>query len=386
MDNMPKRAIRIAVFSVSAGSGHVRAAQALIASAGLWFPEVEVIHVDMMDLVPKLFRTIYTETYIKLIEQHPAVWSYLFNRTNTEKNNSYLSRIRRSIETISTRKLKCALKEIAPDHVICTHFLPAQLFSRRIEKGKYYKPVWVQITDFDAHTLWIHKWMNGYFVAHDELAWRISERGITFENVHVTGIPIMPSFSEILCRRECSEELGLNPSVMTILLMSGGDGIGDSHKLAERLLLAGEGDFQIIALAGKNEKLLKKFTLLAERHPGKLFPLGFIHTVERVMAASDFAITKPGGLTSSECLAMGLPMVVVSPIPGQEERNTDFLLEHGVAVKACDENALIWRVNMLLREPHRLKIMRDKALMIGRHDSARMVLDIVLGKLAGAHQ
>ncbi len=79
-------------------------------------------------------------------------------------------------------------------------------------------------------------------------------------------------------------------------------------------------------------------------------------------------------------------MVIVSPIPGQEERNTHFLLEQGVAVKACDENALIWRVNMLLREPHRLKIMRDKAPMIGKHDSARMVLDIVLGKLAGVHQ
>jgi processive 1,2-diacylglycerol beta-glucosyltransferase len=98
------------------------------------------------------------------------------------------------------------------------------------------------------------------------------------------------------------------------------------------------------------------------------------------MAASDLAITKPGGLTSSECLAMGLPMIVVSPIPGQEDRNADFLLEHGVATKACDANALAWRVNLLLNEPQRLEIMSKKARLLGKPDAARMVLDSVLGK------
>jgi processive 1,2-diacylglycerol beta-glucosyltransferase len=164
--------------------------------------------------------------------------------------------------------------------------------------------------------------------------------------------------------------------------MPGGAGVGDSVSLAERLLEI-DGDFQLVALAGRNEKQLKKLRSLAVRHPGRLFPTGFINTIERIMAASDLAITKPGGLTSSECLTMGLPMIIVSPIPGQEERNADYLLEQGVALKACDDNAVVWRVKLLLNDPDRLKIMRKNARIIGQPDSARTVLDTVLGRKAG---
>jgi len=341
-----------------------------------------VVHVDLMELVPKLFRTIYTETYIKLVEQHPALWGYLYDKTDRDKIDSSLSRLRSTIETLNTRKLKNVLNDIAPDHVICTHFLPAQLLSRRIRKGKFLKPVWVQVTDFDVHTLWIHKGMSGYFAAHDELAGRISERGIPEVTVHVTGIPIMPAFADRLSKTECSHELGLDPARKTLLMMSGGAGLGDSVNLAGRLLDMG-GEFQVVAMAGRNEKLLKKLKALAARHPGRLFPLGFTNTMERVMAASDLAITKPGGLTSSECLAMGLPMIIVSPIPGQEERNADFLLESGAAMKACDANAVAWRVDMLLKEPERLATMRKKARLLGRADAARTVLDTVLGRIPG---
>jgi processive 1,2-diacylglycerol beta-glucosyltransferase len=370
---------RIVILSVSAGSGHVRAAQALQAAANSWYPDVEVVHIDLMELVPKLFRTIYTETYVKIIEQHPALWGYLYDKTDGDKIDSSLSRLRRAIENLSTRKLKNALNDIAPDHVVCTHFLPAQLLSRRIRKGKFDKPVWVQVTDFDVHALWIHKGMSGYFAAHDELAWRMSQRGIPAENILVTGIPIMPVFTGLLSRTECSQEFGLDPTRKILLLMAGGSGLGNSVKLAEHLL-AMDGDFQIVAIAGNNDKQLKKLNSLAERYPTRLFPMGFINTIERVMAVSDLVITKPGGLTTSECLAMGLPMIIVSPIPGQEERNSDFLLEHGVALKACDTNALAWRVDLLLKEPERLTKMREEARLIGRPDSARKVLDHVLGR------
>jgi len=375
---------RIIVFSVSAGSGHVRAAQALQAAAARWYPDVELMHVDLMELVPKLFRSIYTDTYIKMIEQHPALWGYLYQRTDRDRIDLSLSRLRSAVEGLNTRKLKQLLHDMAPDHVICTHFLPAQLLSRRIRKGKFHTPVWVQVTDFDVHAFWMQKGMCGFFAAHDELAWRMTERGIPGEQIHVSGIPIMPAFGDALSRAVCAHELGLDPARKTVLLMSGGAGVGDSLKLVERLLHM-EGTFQLVAMAGRNEKLLKKLVALAERYPGRLMPLGFIDTIERVMAASDLAISKPGGLTSAECLAMGLPMIIVSPIPGQEERNADYLLESGAAVKACDANALVWRVNMLLNEPQRLKVMADNARLLGRPAAARTVLEIVLNGTSGEH-
>lgn len=162
-------------------------------------------------------------------------------------------------------------------------------------------------------------------------------------------------------------------------MMSGGAGLEGTEKLAERLLQP-EADFQIIALAGKNEKLLEALKQLAAQHPQRLFPLGFTRTIERVMAASDLAITKPGGLTTSECLAMGLPMIVVSPIPGQEERNADYLLEHGAALKAYDVAGLEYRVKLLLNQPQRLKEMRQHLQNMGKPHAARDVLRIVLGR------
>ncbi len=160
--------------------------------------------------------------------------------------------------------------------------------------------------------------------------------------------------------------------------MAGGAGIGGIGELAERLLRL-DRDFQVVALAGRNEKLLATLQELAGRHPRRLFPLGFTRVIERVMAASDLAITKPGGLTTSECLAMGLPMVVVSPIPGQEERNADFLLENGAALKACDAGALAYRVAKLLDEPKELAMLRRNAERLGKPNAARSVLDTVLG-------
>jgi processive 1,2-diacylglycerol beta-glucosyltransferase len=375
-----RRPKKIAILSVSAGAGHVRAAQALQAAAAKWYPGVEAIHIDLMELVPKLFKTVYADTYIKVVERHPAFWGYLYDKTDREKVDSSISRLRVAIERLNTQKLKKVLADIDPDHVICTHFLPAQLLSRKIGKGSFTKPVWVQVTDFDVHALWIHPHISGYFAAHDEVAWRMADRGIPAEKIRVSGIPIMPVFTEQYDRTVCAAEFGLDPAKTTLLMMSGGGGVGGIELLAERILKL-EGDFQLLALSGKNEKLLAGLQSLALRYPDRLFPMGFTRVIERIMAASDLAITKPGGLTTSECLAVGLPMVVVSPIPGQEERNADFLLENGAAMKACDAGALAWRVDRLLREPHQMAAMRGNALRLGRPDAARVVLATILGSV-----
>jgi processive 1,2-diacylglycerol beta-glucosyltransferase len=369
---------KIALFSVSAGAGHVRAAQALQAAAERWYPGVETVHIDLMDLVPKLFRTMYTSTYLRIVERHPAVWGYLYDRADQQKADSALNRLRIAVERLNTRELGKVLREIDPDHIICTHFLPAQILSRKIAKGKYRKPVWVQVTDFDLHALWVHDHMRGYFAANDEVAWRMADRGVPADTIHVTGIPVMPVFSETRDRVECARELGLDPNRKTVLMMSGGAGVGGIETMAERLMELKD-DFQLVALAGRNERLLEELRRLATGNPGRLLPLGFTRTIERVMAVSDLAVTKPGGLTTSECLAVGLPMIVISPIPGQEERNADYLLENGAALKACGASALAYRVEKLLHDPKRLLTLRENALHLGRPDAARAVLDIVLG-------
>ncbi len=370
---------KIAVLSVSAGAGHVRAAEALVATAKLTHPGVEVVHIDVMELVPKLFRKIYAEKYVDVVNRHPALWGYLYHTADQQRSDSTLTRIRQGIEKINTRGLVKRLVELAPDAVICTHFLPAQILSRMIAKKRWDKPVWVVVTDFDVHALWVHPHMTGYCAAAEEIAWRMRERGLADTRIEVTGIPIMPVFAEARSRAVCAKEAGLVPDRTTLLVMSGGLGVGAIDQLCERTL-AIPGNHQVVALAGRNATLLERLNVIAAAHPGRLFPQGFTRTIERLMTCADLALTKPGGLTSSECLALGLPMLVVSPIPGQEERNADYLLEAGAALKAHDLAGVDYRLRQLLADPARLSAMAQRARAVATPKAAQAVLGHVLGK------
>lgn len=367
----------ILILSVSAGAGHVRAAQALATTAARDYPNAKVTHLDVMDFVPKSFRKVYADSYIKLVDKAPLLWSYLYQSTDTADKNSLLTKLRRNIERLNTRALKKEMQAIAPDVILCTHFLPAELASKRIERGELMPPIWVQVTDFDVHGLWIHPHIAGYFVANDEVAARLHARGISSANIHVTGIPIMPQFSVTLDKATCAQEIGVDPNKPTLLMMSGGLGVGNIASMARDILQI-EGDFQVIALAGKNEAMLNELKALAQQYPQRLFPMGFTKTIERLMTVADLAITKPGGLTSSECVAMHLPMIVVSPIPGQEERNADHLLESGAALKAVDTPALCHKVKLLLQHPQQLKQMRANMQAIARPNAASDVLKHVM--------
>ncbi|MEI7745076.1 MAG: glycosyltransferase [Chloroflexota bacterium] len=368
---------KIAVFSVSAGAGHVRAAQAIEASARLHFPEIEIVHIDLMTLVSAPFRKTYADGYLQVVEHSPTFWGYLYAKTDRRDVDSALNRMRQAVERLNTRRFKKWLRENDPDIVICTHFLPAQLLARDIRKGSFTKPVWVQVTDFDLHGSWIHDNMTGYLAADEEVAWRMIDRGIPAGTVHVTGIPVMPVFGQPISRAECAAELGLDPARPTIALMAGSAGVTGIDNLVDRLLPIDE-RLQVIALAGRNESLLASLRRRAERFPGRLVASGFTTTIERLMAASDVVVTKSGGLTTSECLAMGLPMIVVSPIPGQEERNALFLLEHGAALQADDASALAFRISRLIREPKTLAALRRNARSLGKPDAGRHVIETVL--------
>jgi len=333
-------------------------------------------HLDVMDFVSSAFRALYTDFYLKLVEHSPTAWSMLYRIMDKTPPSAPMSRVRRAIELLNTLKLRKAIAAFAPDAVVCTHFLPAELLMRERARGRVTSPVYVQITDFDLHGMWIVPDMAGYFAASDEVAFRAHARGIAREKTHVTGIPIMPAFAEPQSRISCAIEAGLDAKRTTILLMGGGAGLGGLDEVAARLL-AQPADFQLIALAGRNAAMLERLQALSKRHPGRLVAQGFTNRVERLMAASDLVITKPGGLTTSECLAMGLPMIVHAPIPGQEERNCDYLLEQGAALKAIDASALEWSVRQVIAQPERLAAMAARARALGHPHAAREVVRVV---------
>jgi len=367
---------KLAILSVSAGAGHVRCAQALQEAAEA--RGLEVRHVDVMEMVPRVFRKIYAEAFLTLVNRNPALWGYLYHSSDRVRPDTILNRLRAKIEQLNTRALTAFLHDWQPDYVICTHFLPAALLARLRRKGSFVVPTWVVVTDFDVHALWVQQGLTGYCAAAEEIAWRMRDRGLTGGQIAVTGIPIHAAFRQELSRSVCAAEAGIDPGKTTLLLMSGGHGVGAIDVIAKRILEI-DADFQLLALAGRNAELLGRLHALASLHPGRLFPFGFTNTIERLMSCADIAIGKPGGLTTSECLAKGLPLLVVSPIPGQEERNADYVLEHGAAMKAHDVAGIEYRLRRLAADPGRLIGMKAAASRLGRPRAADAVLDHVLG-------
>lgn len=380
---------RLLVLSVSAGTGHLRAAEAIRAHAALHAVDIATAHVDVMNHVPGWFRKLYSDFYIQLVNRHPQLWACLYRAADKAQAGSALQKLRRGVERLNTRRLMEKIRAFRPDAIICTHFLPAEVLAYATRNTSHAPhthntlgscPVWVQVTDFDLHRMWVQPGMAGYFAAGDEVAFRMREYGIAPDSIHVTGIPVMPAFEKRPERDACARELGLDPDRRTVLLMGGGAGLGSLEQIAAHLLALDDG-FQLIVLTGKNADALIALRALEPAHQGRLRAHGYTDHIERLMACADLAITKPGGLTTSECLAFGLPMIVNAPIPGQEECNANFLLEQGVALKANDPVTLGYRVRHLLQHPEKLADMSRRAQALGRPLAARNVLDAVLQHL-----
>ena len=371
----------IVLLSVPAGAGHTRIAEAIRACAAADHPDATVIHLDAMAFATPLLRKVYTGFYLRLIARAPGLWRYIYRWTDTASPDGLLSRVRRRIERRACRMLTDEIAALQPDAIICTHFQPAEVLSQQIAAGKLTCPLWVQVTDFDLHRMWLQPHVTGYFAANDEVAFRMHGQGVAAHAIYVAGIPTMPAFSVTHDRADCARALGLDPALPTFLLMGGGAGLGGLHRVAQQLL-AIPGNFQLIVLAGKNAAELAALQRLAVRFPGRLAPQGYTDRVERLMACADLVITKPGGATTAECLAMGVPMIVNAPIPGQEEHNANYLLEHGAALKAVDLPTLDYRIRYLMAHPEKLAGMAACARALGRPQAARHVVETVLVQAA----
>ena len=344
---------------------------------------MRAVHLDAMQFTSPAFRRFYTDTYIRLVDRLPRVWGWLYQYMHHAAPTDRTQSLRRRLERAQTRALLHKIATIKPDAIICTHFLPAEMLSYLSVNQRPNCPIWVQITDYDAHRMWIQPGVTGYFVGNEKVASSLRAQGVSANQIHLTGLPIMPRFSIMPQRAWCARMLALDPTRITILLMSGGAGIGHLAELSERLL-AIDPTLQLIALSGRNTILRAQLLQIAARAPVRFVVQGHTAHVERFMACADIIVTKPGGLTSAECLAARLPMVLHNVIPGQEERNADFLVEQGVALQASDAAAVESQVRYLIAHPEVRQRMARQAHAAARPRAAADVLQIVRTHLAAA--
>ncbi len=372
----PRTSPRILILSASAGAGHVRAADALLQSF-LRHPLMQnggvAEHWDTLSYTTRALRELYSRVYLKLVNQAPNVLGYMYEKTDTPWKNSTT----RTIEKFNARPFIKAVLNFQPDIVVCTHFTPASIVSDLYEKKKLPVSPAIVVTDLDCHAMWLVKNYQHYFVALGETAAYMGRLGIDESRIHVTGIPVDPVFSEAKGKPSARRALDLDPDLFTVLVSAGGFGVGPVEGLIRELLRL-KHRAQIVAIAGRSESLKNKLIALAGTLPKsshRLVPIGFTKQMDEYMAAADILISKPGGLTTSEAMARGLPMCVANPIPGQEERNSDHLLELGAAIRCNNLLALAYKLDTLLDTPGKLAAMRAAAQSFGHPDAGQVIAE-----------
>lgn len=370
---------RVLLLSATSGAGHVRAAQAL-EKAFLERGDCAVEHIDALQYVSKLFQRVYDKAYISLVRRAPELMGLLYERTDQPWRHL---RPRLALDRVNTGPMIRLLKRIQPDLCVATHFLPAEIIAWLIAKKKLRAHNAIVVTDYDVHAMWLCRTVDRYYLAIEEAAEYLAHIGVPREKLLVTGIPIDPLFAVPRDRAQTRNDLGLDAEATVILISAGGYGIGPVEQLVKDLL-ALQRPWQIVAIAGKAEKTRKRLEEIARpsgRLPSgapKLCAVGFTTEMDKYMAAADLMVGKAGGLTTSEALARALPMVLIEPIPGQEERNADHLLEAGAAIRCNNLPAAAWKIAALLDDASRLDRMRDSARRLGKPASAATIAEDAL--------
>ena len=370
---------RVLLLSASSGAGHVRAAQALekvFAARG----DCLVEHIDSIQYVSKLFQGIYDKTYISMVRKAPDLMGVLYERTDQPWQNP---RRRLALDRLNTQPMIRLLKRVQPDLCIATHFLPGEILAWLIAKKKLNAKNAIVVTDYDVHAMWLVRTVSRYYVAIPEAAEYLAGIGVPREIVRVTGIPIDPVFSVPLDQTTARQQLELDPSATILLLAAGGYGVGPVEQLVGDLL-ALQRPWQLIAIAGKGQEVKKRLDQvargagsLASGHP-QLVPVGFTTQMDQYIAAADLLVGKAGGLTTSEALSRHLPMALIEPIPGQEFRNADHLLENGAAIRCNNLPAAAWKIAKLLDDRPRLESMRRAAAHMARPHAAADIAEDAL--------
>jgi len=391
--------MRILIATVTAGAGHVAAAAALEEAWRALRPADTVERVDLIQFFSPLHKKIYADGYVQLVERAPELWGLLFSKTDNLKVIRRLGKLSRAFPSNSRKKFTHHLIQFKPDAVLCTHFTPldalgllrqkteAAVCDRRTSSAsgvatlteRRYNPPFVVsvVTDFEAHALWMNPCVDLYCVAAEETKARLVARGAAADNVVATGIPIAAKFSSRIDSRAVRRTLGLRDDQPVVLVLSGGFGMGPVAEILAELDKVPQ-PLQTIVVTGRNEELRRALAARTRKHPTHV--LGFATNMHELMTVADLILTKPGGLTTSEALALGKPLFILNPIPGQEAANSDFLLERGAAAKVNRVEDLPFRIEKLLGSK-KLVEMAKAARALGQPQSAVAVCREVLKRL-----
>ncbi len=376
-DSVPSGLRRVLFLSANMGTGHSAAAENILKALRLHHPEVEGLVVNSFQHAHAGLGRFVERSYLQVLKHVPQLYGRYYL---PPERPGALSGLRRWANDAFAGPFMALVDRWQPDAIVCTHAFPSGICTVLKEKYALRTPVVGVITDFVVHPFWIHPSLDMYTVATPDLAAQLQERGVSSNRVAVTGIPIDPAFAEPGDRTALRDKLGLRPSHPVVLVMGGGFGMQPVAEVLEALKGVNQA-LEMVVLTGTNHRLQRKFEVAARQVQGRvrLHVYGYVNNVHEFMQASDLLVTKPGGLTTAEALAAGLPMLLVKPIPGQEARNARFLLAHQVALDGDEGAPLSAAIEGALGAELALQRMKQQARALGAPRSAVQIASVLEG-------
>ena len=346
---------KILILSATFGDGHKQVAKAISEAVEYTLPNASPIILDIMEWIHPYLYPVSLFVYKRGIKRFPQVYSYFYKKTRVK--NSFSTKLN-SLFTFGLQTMLEVIQRIKPRVVVSTYPFAAGIISKLKEQGLINIPAVTIITDYTDHSYWVHPYTDLYIVGSNQVRDRLISQGIEDDKIKNTGIPVRQRFIESQPRELLLEKYGMNSNKFTVLLMGGGDGFIGKGRSTFRALESVSQTLQLIIVCGRNKKLKKQLELELKDYKHDVLLLGFCENIQELMAISDLMITKPGGVTTSEALAMGLPLLIYHPLPGQEEDNAEFLWKSGLAFLAKTENDLILKIESILNDSRDLKSMQ----------------------------
>lgn len=368
--------MKIIVAYASAGAGHFKAAEAIYNYLKKSCPQNELKLVDALDYSLPLFAFFYRWGYSFLIRRAPFLWQIAFFLTSFVPTRFITRSIASCLNKINSTGFSRFLLGESAGVIISTHFLPSEIAAGLKTKGRINSRLITQVTDFKVHPFWVSAGTDIYFVASAMAVEQLKKAGVKNECIRFCGIPVDEKFLRVYDKAGLREKLGIDKGMFTVLAMTGSFGSGPLEKIA--LLLHDE--VGLLIVCANNKKL---YARLVKRNLKNVKVFAFIDNQQELMAASDLIITKPGGLSTSESLAMGLFPVFISPIPGQETGNIEALALEGVGVYPKSLDNLKRIVLDFKQQPQKLEGLRQLAVKMKKPECLTEICDAVCQCSAG---
>lgn len=363
---------KVLLLYISEHSGHHCASIAIENALRNLEPAVETLNINSFNYTNPILEKVINRAYMGVVKRTPEVWEYLYDNPKVVKNTQ---KLREMIHKFNKGKLETLLGEFKPDAIVCTQAFPCGMVADYKKTFNLSIPLIGALTDYAPHSYWIYNNIDAYIVPSEETGNRLIANGVDPSRVKVFGIPIDTKFQSPVNRKAVLEKLGLGADKPCILVMGGTQGLGPIKEIAT-LVDRSPLELQMIVVTGTNKKLYN--WIKARRWRKKMLPLPYTDNIDELMDISTVVITKPGGITTAEALAKGLPMLIVNSLPGQEAMNTKFLLGEGVAVKAGSPPDVAILLEELFYTKDKLKAMSDRARFLAKPDSAVRVAETVL--------